>query len=148
METSRSMGITTLKRLMGYIHDDRKTNEYTLNTLAIYLGAKKWKDYVESNNVNSEWQFEDNSIHIDSLQLNVCLLVKYLDREVLFQVNLFEDKKVLKVILTKNSSLNKGDILFVERVKKGEIIVASKVIRGSNIGNYRTNSEVTDVIFK
>ena len=30
--TGRSVGVTTLKRLMGYIHDERRINEYTLNS--------------------------------------------------------------------------------------------------------------------
>ena len=28
--TNRTIGVNTIKRLMGYIIDDRKTNEYTL----------------------------------------------------------------------------------------------------------------------
>ena len=34
-ETKRSIGVTTIKRLLGYIDDNRKTNAYTLNTIAI-----------------------------------------------------------------------------------------------------------------
>ena len=30
--TQRSIGVTTLKRLMGYIEDDHRTNAKTLNT--------------------------------------------------------------------------------------------------------------------
>ena len=41
-ETGRTIGITTLKRLFNYIQDDRKASEYTLNTIAIYLGFDNW----------------------------------------------------------------------------------------------------------
>ena len=37
-ETGRSIGVTTLKRLFNYIDDSRKASEYTLNTIALYLG--------------------------------------------------------------------------------------------------------------
>ena len=32
-QTGRTIGLTTIKRLMGYISDDRHTNVYTLNTV-------------------------------------------------------------------------------------------------------------------
>ena len=41
-ETDRTIGVTTMKRLLGYISDERNTNEYTLNTIAIYLGYPSW----------------------------------------------------------------------------------------------------------
>ena len=36
--TGRRIGVTTLKRLFGAINDCRKTNQFTLNTIAMYLG--------------------------------------------------------------------------------------------------------------
>lgn len=33
-DTGRTIGVTTLKRLFNYINDERKTSEYTLNTIA------------------------------------------------------------------------------------------------------------------
>jgi hypothetical protein len=144
--TGRSMGVTTLKRLMRYIHDERKTNEYTLNTLAIYLGSKCWKDFIDSNNIDSDWQFNDDTIYVDSLQIGTCLLVKYLDREVSFKVCLYEQKRTLLVTSVKNSSLKVDDILFIDQLKKGNVIIASKVIRGKDIGNYKTNGEISDIV--
>ena len=43
--TGRTIGITTLKRLFNYIDDNRNTSNYTLNTIAIYLGYDSWIDY-------------------------------------------------------------------------------------------------------
>ncbi|MDD3138067.1 MAG: hypothetical protein PHX08_03730 [Lachnospiraceae bacterium] len=144
--TGRSMGVTTLKRLMGYIHDERKTNKYTLNTLAIYLGAKSWENYIESNNIDSEWQFNDDTIYVNSLQIGTNLLVKYLDREISLKVYLYEQKKTLLVTSVKNSSLKVDDILFIDQLKKGNQIMASKVVRGKDIGNYKTKGEITDIV--
>ena len=42
--TGRSIGITTLKRLFYYINDDRKASEYTMNTIALYVGYKSWEE--------------------------------------------------------------------------------------------------------
>lgn len=44
--TQRSIGITTLKRLFGYINDEHRTNSYTLNTIALYLGYSTWDAYL------------------------------------------------------------------------------------------------------
>lgn len=37
-ETKSTIGVTTLKRLFGYISDPRETNKGTLNILAQYIG--------------------------------------------------------------------------------------------------------------
>ena len=60
--TGRGIGITTLKRLLGHVNDDRKTNQYTLNTLAIFLGYSSWEEYSNLHNIDSEWSFIDKTI--------------------------------------------------------------------------------------
>ena len=44
-----------------------------------------------------------------------------------------------------NSSLKVNDILFVNSLQVGNIIEADKVIRGKNIGNYRTHGEISEM---
>ena len=68
-ETKRSIGVTTIKRLLGYIDDSRKTNEYTLNTIAIYLGYKNWNELCCSLRIDSDWNFEDDKVYIDDLEV-------------------------------------------------------------------------------
>ena len=50
-ETGRNIGVTTLKRLFHYIQDDRKASEYTLNTIALYVGYKSWEEYSSAKNL-------------------------------------------------------------------------------------------------
>ena len=52
----------------------------------------------------------------------------------------------LKVIEIKNSSLHPDDILIIHKLKVGAIIEADEVFRGTSIGNYKTNGEVTSII--
>ena len=52
---------------------------------------------------------------------------------------------VLEVVSAKNSSLQKGDILYVHKISVGKILQADKVIRGESIGNYKTNGEIFEV---
>lgn len=141
-ETGRTIGVTTLKRLFGYINDSRKTSVYTLNTIALYMGRKSWNAYVASNTLDSEWGFDDESIYISDLEIGTKLTIQYLNRVVGFEVIVLEGHHVLKVISSQNSSLCMGDILFVGKIKKGSILEAEKVLRGADVGNYKTNGEI------
>lgn len=58
--TNRTIGVNTIKRLMGYIVDDGNTNLYTLNTIAIYLDFENWETLCQSLQVDSSRNFEDS----------------------------------------------------------------------------------------
>jgi hypothetical protein len=143
LSTGRNIGVTTLKRLLGQINDNRKTNEYTLNTMGLFLGFKSWKEYIAAKQIDSEWNFKDDSIFIDNLDVGNTIIIQYLNRKVQFTVKEYAKKKVLVVVNAVNSSLKGGDILFVNRLRKGKILEAVKVIRGKNVGNYKTHGELT-----
>jgi hypothetical protein len=144
-DTGRSIGITTLKRLFNYINDDRKASVYTMNTIAIYLGYESWKDYVQSKNIDSVWGFDDDTIYINDLAIGTTVYIQYLNRKVTFKVIEHEGRKVLQVSNVENSSLKVGDYLYVFKIREGEFLEAEKVVRGSSIGNYKTNGEVSIV---
>ena len=101
--TQRSIGVTTLKRLMGYIDDDHRTNSYTLNTIALYLGFSTWDDYLLARSVDSIWGFQDSAVYIHELELDSEILVKYMERTVKFKVVEHKEKKALMVIEAVNS---------------------------------------------
>ena len=143
--TGRSIGVTTLKRLLGYISDERNTNEYTLNTIAIYLGFQSWGELSGTLRIDSDWNFEDDTYYVDDLDVGARIRVKYLNRTVDFEVVSFKETKALKVIDALNSSLKKEDVLIVSHLKKGDVLEAKTVYRGNDIGNYRTNGELTDI---
>lgn len=145
-ETGRNIGVTTLKRLLGTINDSRKTNEYTLNTIALYLGYATWQKYTEANSIDSVWGFsEDETYYIQELAIGSNVCVEYLNRKVSFIVIQRDGINVLDVVSVENSSLQKGDILYVHKISVGSILQADKIIRGENIGNYKTNGEVFEV---
>ena len=137
--TNRTIGVNTIKRLMGYILDDRKTNEYTLNTIAMYMGFQCWDDMYGAFRLDSEWNYSDDTVYVQDLHLGSTIKIKYLNRTIIFQVITF------KVIEAINSSLKANDILFVEHLRKGEILESKVVYRGDKIGNYRTNGEILEM---
>lgn len=144
-ETGRSIGITTLKRLFYYIKDDRRASEYTMNTIALYVGYKSWEEYSASKNLDSEWDFDDETIYVHALEEGTKISIQYLDRKVCFTVVNHEGENHLKVVSTENSSLIVGDLLFVYRIRKGDILEAEKVIRGNMVGNYKTHGEIVSI---
>lgn len=144
--TNRNIGITTLKRLLGIITDNHKPNQFTLNTLAIYLGYKTWEDYTTATNIDSVWNFDDHAIYVGDLKQNAIVSVKYLDRNVSFKVDSYEGCKVLKVVSVENSSLLPDDVVFIHKLCVGEIMQADSVIRNGVRGNYKTGGELSEII--
>ena len=144
-QTGRTIGLTTIKRLMGYISDNRHTNVYTLNTVGIYLGNPSWEDLCATLRIDSDWNFEDDTIYVEDLPIECKISIKYLNRDVTFKVVLFKEEKMLQVLAAQNSSLKEGDFLEVTRLKIGEFLEAKRAYRGDSIGNYRTNGELKDV---
>ena len=143
--TGRTIGLTTLKRLFGYINDDRRTSNYTLNTVALYLGYTTWADYISHKQIDSEWGYADDAVYIDSLEIDTRLSIRYLDRKVELSVINHDGSKVLKVISSVNSSLKVGDLLYIHTLRKGYILEAEKVVRGESVGNYRTHGEILSI---
>lgn len=100
------------------------------------------EDYSIAKKLNSEWGYKDETIYISALEIGTRIKLQYLDRIVTFEVCEIEERNVLNVISSVNSSLREKDILYVYKIQKGNILEAEKVIRGSNIGNNRTNGEI------
>ena len=76
-ETGRTIGVTTLKRLFNYINDERKTSEFTLNTIALYVGYQSWEDYSIAKKLNSEWGYKDETIYISALEIGTRIKLQY-----------------------------------------------------------------------
>lgn len=145
LSTNRSIGVNTIKRLMGYLDDTRKTNVYTLNTIALYLGCKTWEELCGTIRIDSDWNYIDETIYIDELPINSEITIKYLNRVVKFKVVVFKGKSMLQVQDSLNSSLQKGDILDIKHIREGQALEAKVVYRGDRLGNYKTNGEISHI---
>lgn len=147
-QTSRTIGVTSLKRLFGYIDDERNTNLYTLNTIAIFLGFPSWEEYLKEKCFDSFWNSLDNTVYVHDLAPNNKVIVKYLNRTVEFLVVEVDGINTLQVIETENSSLKVGDIAYIHKIKIGDILEAEKVIRDKALGNYKTRGHITYIEIK
>ncbi len=141
-ETKSTIGVTTLKRLCGYIDDPRETTKGTLNIVAQYLGFPSWDEYEATIRIDSDWNSDNDTVWIVELPLGTNIGVEYHNRSIVFEVVDSDEGKALKIVSAKNSSLMPGDVAYIDRLRLGEIIEARKVCRGANIGSYKTNGEI------
>lgn len=144
-ETKSTIGVTTLKRLFGYIDDARETNKGTLNILAQFIGYNSWEEYVSTLRIDSDWIVESDTLWIACLSIGTVIEVGYLNRMVIFEVVIAPEGKALRVMNAKNSSLHKADIVYIDRLRKGEKLEARKVCRENSSGACRTNGEVRSI---
>lgn len=144
-KTKRNIGVTTLKRLFCYINDDRHASDYTLNTIALFVGYPNWKELTDTIRIDSEWGYNDDTVYIQAVDPGSKILVQYLNRKVCFDVQEEEGVNVLVVKSAENSSLQCGDVLHVHSIRLGAILEAENVVRGTSIGNYRTNGEIKSI---
>lgn len=141
-KTNSRLGVTTLKRLFGYISDDRSTNKSTLNILAKFLDFPTWDRYWATVNFDSVWDEADDTVWVDELPIGTTIEVAYLNRTVGFETVDYHGRNALRVIKSVNSSLKIDDIAMICKIRKGEKLEASKVYRGDYSGPYHTNGEV------
>lgn len=146
--TGRSIGVTTLKRLMGNISDTRKANPYTLDTIAQYLGFPSWNCYSDQSCNDSLWNYSDDTVYVLSLKVGQTIDLQYLNRKLKLSVISYEGQNALKVLSAQNSSLRQDDILLVHHIRKGQVLEAEQVIRGTFVGNYKTHGVVTAIQVK
>lgn len=142
-KTSRPMGTTTIKRLFGYINDNRKTNEYTLNTISMFLGYASWSEYMQKASIDSFINYDDNCLYIHKMNIGTMIDIEYLNRKVTFKVIGWKGQKALQVTQVKNGHLVEGDILIVNKISVGKNLEAEELYRGEKLGNYMTNGEIS-----
>lgn len=144
-QTSRNISANTLKRVMGHISDVRESTLYTLNTIAIFLGAYSWDDYNRRVANESQIAFADDSVLVRDLAVGSSVVVRYLNRVTRFTVIDHYGVRALKVVSALNSSLMEGDVAVIHKITKGMPLEADAVIRDGDSWNYRTRGEVVEI---
>lgn len=86
-------------------------------------------------------------MYIQALDPGTRIAIQYLNRKVVLEVREYDGNNVLDVVSVENGSLQVGDVLHIHRIKKGSILEAECVERGSYRGNYKTTGEVHVIDF-
>lgn len=126
----------TVKRLLGFIVEDREPRLYTLDIISKYLGYENWDNYVMSD-THKVSQFKSfGGIFYFNLRLNDQIEFHYLpDRKALIQYS--GKRGVFQVVKAENSKLQVGDEISVSQFLLNHPVFMKKVMRnGDNLGSY------------
>ena len=145
--THEHLGVNTMKRLLGFISDERSPRLSTLNVLAHYLGFESWQQLMETaDDGNSDFDVKVNELRSRDLLENQRVFVSYLPDRELTLVYLGDEK--YKVEESLNSKLHVGDIVTISHFILHYPLIMSQVIRDNHtLGNFTAGrlSGLTDI---
>ena len=136
-ETGEKLGFTTLKRLLGFTSEQAEARQSTLDILARYLGFNSYKELEDGLNNKGDSDFDSNSETVYSYRLSdqAEINLTYSPNRRLKLKHIKNDEFI--VVESCNSSLQAGDIIFVESFTSGLPMIAREVIRkGESLGRY------------
>ena len=128
-QTGEHMGVNTLKRLLGFIDDERQARVSTLDIIARYLGYADW-EVLSALDAKSNSGFDDTEglLCASSLKEGQCVEVTYLpDRRVVLR---HESENRFSITESENSKLHVDDVVLLTHFVQGYPMLVSQVIRG------------------
>ena len=136
LRLNETMGVTTIKRLMGFASDVAEPRKSTLDLLARYAGYDCYESMTRDLCPEGDSDFEkDPDIKVSSLPPGSVVGFEYLpDRKIKLR---YLGNSEFEVIASENSSLREGDVITVSGFLENSPLVVSKVMReGSDLGRY------------
>jgi len=145
--TGEHIGVNTLKRLLGFIADEREPRTSTLDVIARYLGFENWdvlRIYDEKS--NSSFATSSDEIRLSDLKVGQTIQITYLPDRLIeihyLGANLFRVQKSI------NSKLQAGDEISLTHIVQGYPLLVSEVVReGNSLGSF-TAGKAQGVHFK
>ena len=127
--TGEHIGVNTLKRLLGFIDDEREPRLSTLDIIARYLDFENWDALRCFNDKsNSSFSAAEDEIRAIDLPQGQHIQISYLpDRLVELE---YSGEERFKVLTSQNSKLQEGDELKITHIVKGYPLLVSQVWRG------------------
>ena len=145
--TGEHIGVNTMKRLLGFIDDERTPRTSTLDVIAHYLGYANWDDLrlIDENSSNSA--FDDRDEYLACyLEKGQRVIVSYPPNRKLTIENLGDNH--FRVVGSKNSKLLKGDMLTLTHIVRHYPLLVSEVTRdGQSLGAF-TAGKAQGIDFK
>ena len=145
--TGEHIGVNTLKRLLGFIDDERDPRTSTLDIIARYLGFENWQALqVYDDKSNSSFDSTADEIRVAGLAVGQHLLISYLpDRRLTIA---YQGHSRFIVLSSENSKLLQGDTLLITHIVRGYPLLVSEVIRdGQSLGSF-TAGKAQGISFK
>lgn len=135
------IGVNTMKRLLGFIDDERSPRISTLEIIAQYLGYDSWEalQLADAGMSNSAFNPGDELVarHLDKGQQ---VMVTYLpDRELTLE---YIEDNMFRVIASKNGKLMEGDMISLSHLVRHYPLIVSDVVRkGKCLGSFTAGKQ-------
>ena len=135
-KTGVRIGATTLKRLVGFAHDERMPHTSTLDVIARYLGYAHWHELAKiEDSGNSAFDAPDGEVRSADLQPDAYVEITYLpDRIVRMR---YLGNQHYRVVESQNSKLQIGDEVEIQNFVLHHPLLAINVWRnGEPLGQF------------
>lgn len=145
--TGEHIGVNTLKRLLGFIDDEREPRISTLDVIARYLGFKSWEElHIYDDKSNSSFDSTSDEIRVQDLTVGQQIQISYLpDRRLIIE---YQGNNTFLILSSQNSKLHDGDQITITHIVSGYPLLVSKVIRNSqSLGSF-TAGKAQGIAFK
>ncbi len=135
--TGEHIGVNTIKRLLGFINDERQPRESTLHIIANYLGYDSWETLkmIDEAQGNSDFNIDVEQVRLESLQIGDLIEITYSPNRRI--VILYNGENVFTVKESGNSKLCVGDAITLSHIINGYPLLVAKVVReGKDLGQF------------
>ncbi len=135
-KTGIRIGATTLKRLLGFVSDERQPHASTLDLIANYLGYTDWQQLdLEDKKGNSGFDTLDEEIRSADLQVGNQVDIQYSPERIVVFKYLGDSR--FQVVNSLNSKLRMGDYVCIQNFILHHPLFISSVIRdGIDLGQF------------
>ena len=130
--TGKSISVSTLKRIWGYVNSPHKTSNEILSILSSFAGYRDWHDFRNADAVTDSSDFIGEDI-IKSSDLPIGTHVRIgwkPDRRCILEYMGTSD---FKVVEADNCKLQAGDVFSCGVIAQGEPMICHNVRRGGNL---------------
>ena len=130
------IGVNTLKRLFGFIDDEREPRISTLDVIARYLGFESWQTLqVYDDKSNSSFDSTADEVRVKDLAIGQHIQISYLPDRLLTIA--YQGHNRFVVLSSENSKLHQGDMLHITHIVRDYPLLVSDVIRdGLSLGSF------------
>jgi len=145
--TGEHIGVNTLKRLLGFIGDERTPRVSTLDVIARYLGFDNWELLsIFDAQSNSSFESSAEEIRVGNLSVGQRIQINYLpDREIVLA---YLGGNCFRVEQSINSKLTVGDELTITHIVQDYPLLVSEVVRGGKSLGAFTAGKAQGIRFK
>lgn len=141
--TGEHIGVNTIKRLLGFINDERNTRMTTLDIIARYLGCETWEQLqlFKSRYEGSSFTMRRKEIMVRQLEQGQLIKIQYPPQRSL--IIEYQGDCNFSIFESENSKLAVGDQITLTHIIEMYPLMVSEVTRdGQSLGAYTTNAPI------